>query len=123
MTPQGPLEICRECGGGRPIQVGLFPTLLRNGARLSGMGRIRRNLFYCEGTNGESGKRCYLSPSHPVSDGCGFTWQGRRKGLNGGSRGISSSPWRLKTPYFRKRGEDLYVEVPLTVWKRPWEPA
>ena len=120
--PQGPLEICRECGGAGQIQVGLFPDTFAQRCRgCQGWGRIRRKpCFYCEGTKrGVRKKMLSLAIPPGVSDGCRIYLAGAGgRGLNGGSRGDLVVSLEIeKHPYFRKRGEDLYVEVPLTVWE------
>jgi molecular chaperone DnaJ len=120
--PQGPLETCRECGGAGQIQIGLYPeTFAQRCRRCQGWGRIRsKPCFSCEGTKRRPRKRA-LSISIPpgVSDGCRIYVKGRgEKGLNGGANGDLLVTLEIqKHPYFQKRGEDLHVEVPLTVWE------
>ncbi len=120
--PHGPLEICRECGGAGHIQIGLYPeTFAHRCRRCQGWGRIRRKpCFSCEGTKRGIRKKP-LSVSIPpgVSDGCRIYLKGQGgKGLNGGPSGdLVVTLGIQKHPYFQKRGEDLYVEVPLTVWE------
>jgi len=54
-----------------------------------------------------------------VSDGCRIYVKGAGgRGLNGGPNGDLVVTLEVQNhPYFQKKGEDLYVEVPLTAWE------
>jgi len=120
--PQGPLETCRECGGAGNIQIGLYPEVFAHRCRrCQGWGRIRRTpCFFCEGKKRVIRKKP-LSVSIPpgVSDGCRIYLKGRGEmGLNGGPSGDLVVTLEIqKHAYFHKKGEDLYVEVPLSAWE------
>jgi molecular chaperone DnaJ len=120
--PQGPLEPCRECGGAGHLQVGLYPeAFTQRCRRCQGWGRLRRKpCSSCEGTKrGFREKTLSLSVPPGVSDGCRIYVKGAGgRGLNGGANGDLVVTLEIqKHPFFQKRGEDLYVEVPLTVWE------
>jgi|MudIll2142460700_1097286.scaffolds.fasta_scaffold227924_1 molecular chaperone DnaJ len=120
--PQGPLEICGECGGAGKIQIGLYPEAFTHRCRrCEGWGRIRRKpCFFCQGSKRVIRKKT-LSVSVPpgVSDGCRIYLKGEgEKGQNGGASGDLVITLEIqKHPYFKKKGENLYVEVPLTAWE------
>jgi molecular chaperone DnaJ len=120
--PQGPLEICKECGGAGHIQVGLFPDVFAQRCRpCQGWGRIRRKLCpSCSGAKrGTRKKSIFLRIPPGVNDGCRIYLQGGgARGWNGGPNGDLIVTLEIqKHPYFQKKGEDLYLEVPLTVWE------
>jgi len=120
--PMGPLETCRECGGAGHIQVGLYPEAFSQRCRrCQGLGRIRRRpCFSCEGSKRRiREKRFSISIPPGVSDGCRIYVKGAGgRGLNGGPNGDLVVTLEVQNhPYFQKKGEDLYVEVPLTAWE------
>jgi molecular chaperone DnaJ len=120
--PRGALEPCRECGGAGNIQVGLYPeAFVHRCRRCQGWGRIRRKLCaHCEGNKRVLRKKP-LSLSIPpgVSDGCRIFVKGQgEKGLNGGASGDLVVALEIEEhPYLGKKGEDLYLQVPLTAWE------
>jgi molecular chaperone DnaJ len=120
--PQGSLETCRECGGAGHLQVGLFPDVFAQRCRrCQGWGRIRRKPCpICEGAKRGTQKK-FVSLAIPpgVSDGCRIYLKGGgARGWNGGPNGDLIVTLEIqKHPYFRKNGEDLYLEVPLTIWE------
>jgi len=120
--PRSPLETCRECGGAGHIQIGLFPEVfVQRCRRCQGWGRIRREPCpSCEGTKRSTRKKpIFLAIPPGVSDGCRiFLKGGGARGANGGANGDLVAILEIQRhPYFRKRGEDLYLEVPLTIWE------
>jgi len=122
LDPQGPLEICRECGGAGHIQVGLFPEVFTQRCRrCQGRGRIRQNLcLSCKGAKRRT-RRKHISLTIPpgVGDRCRIyvTGAGARSWTCGSSGDLVVTLEVQKHPYFRKRGEDIYLEVPLTAWE------
>jgi molecular chaperone DnaJ len=120
--PEGPVESCRVCGGAGQLQIGLYPeTFTQQCRRCEGWGRIRRKpCSACGGTRKRlRKKRLSLAVPPGVSEGCRIYLRGAGgKGLNGGENGDLVVTLEVeKHPYFDKRGEDLYVEVPLTAWE------
>jgi len=120
--PNGPLETCRECGGAGHIQVGLYPEVfVQRCRRCQGWGRIRRQpCSSCSGTKRQIQKRRISLAIPPgVSDDCRIYVKGAGgRGLNGGPKGDLLVTLEVeKHLYFEKRGEDLYLEVPLTIWE------
>jgi molecular chaperone DnaJ len=120
--PRSPLENCRDCGGAGHVQVGLFPDVFAQRCRrCQGWGRIRRKPCpVCEGAKRRTKKKFVSFVIPPgVSDGCRIYLKGSgARGWNGGPNGDLMITLEIqKHPYFQKIGEDIYLEILLTVWE------
>ncbi len=119
---QGPLETCRECGGAGQIQVGLFPEVFTQRCRrCQGRGRIRQEV--CLSCNGAKRrirrKRVALTIPPGVGDRCRIFLKGAgaKSWRNGSSGDLVVTLEVRKHPFFKKKGDDIYLEVPVTAWE------
>ncbi|NWF56457.1 MAG: DnaJ domain-containing protein [Syntrophaceae bacterium] len=118
----GPREVCGRCGGAGQIQVGLAPSAFALGCeRCGGTGRIfLQPCKTCSG-KGRVQQSAWVSISVPpgVDDRCRlYLCRMGHEGKNGGPRGDLVAEIRVKKhPIWERRGEDLYLELPLAFWE------
>ena len=121
-NPKGPRNVCEQCGGAGRVQIGLAPSAFsRECGRCHGVGRIPiQRCEVCSGRGWVRQKR-FISLQIPpgVNDRCRLVLlRMGHMGQNGGPRGDLIAEVRVrKHPYFQRKGDDLYLEVPLTVWE------
>ena len=122
VNPKGPQKVCSRCGGAGQIQIGIPPSAFSQSCnRCRGAGKVR--IQQCEVCSGRGwvSKRRVVSLQIPpgVNDRCRlYRLQMGHFSQNGGSRGDLVAEVRVKKhPYFQRKGDDLYVEVPLTIWE------
>jgi molecular chaperone DnaJ len=119
---KGPQKLCGLCGGAGQIQVGLPPgAMAKECDRCQGRGKVFvRSCKSCSGKGWVGRKRSVRLQIPPgVSDHCRvvLTRMGHA-GKNGGPRGDLVVAIRVeKHPYFERRGDDLYLELPLAIWE------
>jgi molecular chaperone DnaJ len=119
---QGPVKVCGQCGGAGKVQVGIGSSAFsRECARCQGTGKIRiQRCEFCAGKGWISRRRVVSIQIPPgVKDRCRlYLLKMGHRGLNGGPRGDLLVEVRVQDhPYFRRKGDDLHLEVPLTVWE------
>jgi molecular chaperone DnaJ len=122
VSPNGPQKTCEPCGGAGQVQVGIPPLAFsQECSRCRGSGKVL--IQRCEGCSGKGWvsqeKLVSLPIPAGVNDRCQiYLPKMGQPGKNGGPRGDLVAEIRLKGhPYFQRRGDDLYIEVPLTLWE------
>ncbi len=124
VDPRGFYKICQACGGAGQMQIGLSPdTFSQVCPHCSGQGRVHTDrCSHCGGSGrGEEAVSFSLEIPPGTDDGCRIYKIGMGHASHqGGPRGDLVAEIRLKPhPYFKRKGKDLLVEVPLA----PWEAA
>jgi molecular chaperone DnaJ len=119
---QGEVKVCGRCGGAGKVQIGIGSSAFsRECGRCQGTGKIRvQRCGFCSGKGWISRRRVVSLQIPPgVKDRCLFyLLKMGHGGLNGGPRGDLILEVRVQNhPYFRREGDDLHLEVPLTVWE------
>jgi molecular chaperone DnaJ len=122
IDPQSPVRVCEECGGAGQVQIGLSPSAFAHHCRrCRGMGRVRvQGCQFCSGRGWVHRKKVISLQLPPgVDDRCRvFLMKLGQAGKNGGLNGDLIAEVKVKNhPYFRRKGDDLYVEVPLSLWE------
>lgn len=120
--PEGEERTCSQCAGARQIQIGIPPvTFLRVCPLCSGMGKIPVKVCgSCFGKGWVTEEEIISLPIPPgINDGCRIYLKGMGEaGKNGGSPGDLVALIEVeKHPHFRRRGDDLVLEVPLAFWE------
>jgi molecular chaperone DnaJ len=120
--PAGPRKICDRCGGAGQVQIGLPPAAFAEMCpRCQGQGKIpRQPCGKCLGKGRLIEKdrvRLHVPPG--ASDKCRIFSNGRGQGgRNGGGSGDLITTIKVAPhPFFQRRGDNLYVTVPLSVWE------
>ncbi|MCX5906780.1 MAG: DnaJ domain-containing protein, partial [Deltaproteobacteria bacterium] len=122
VNPDGPQRRCEPCGGAGQIQVGLPPaTFLQKCIRCEGTGKIHiQHCHLCSGKGWAAQKEAvFLKIPAGINSGCRIY----RKGMGhasrqGGSPGDFIAQIEVKPhPYFRRKGNDIYIDVPLAAWE------
>jgi len=118
----GPQKLCGLCGGAGQIQVGLPPSAFGIGCdRCRGTGKVSlQRCGACSG-KGRIQQRMWVPIRVPpgVDDHCRlyFSRMGN-EARRGGPRGDLVAEVRVrKHPILERRGEDLYLELPLAMWE------
>jgi molecular chaperone DnaJ len=119
---KGPQEICGQCGGAGQVQIGLPPSAFsRECSRCQGAGRVpTQHCEFCAGKGWVSRERSVFIHIPPgVDDDCRiYLLNMGHTGNKGETRGDLVADIRVKKhPYFQRKGDDLYLEVPLTIWE------
>jgi molecular chaperone DnaJ len=122
VNAKGPQKLCGQCGGAGQIQVGLPPAAgAKECDRCQGRGKVF--VCSCEVCSGKGWvrrkKNVTLQIPPGVSDHCRMvlTHMGHT-GKNGGPKGDLVAEIRVeKHPYFERKGDDLYLELPLAFWE------
>lgn len=119
---KGPQKVCEQCGGAGQVQIGLPPeAFLRECGRCEGSGKVRvQRCQTCSGRGLTRQKRVISLPIPPgVNDRCRLYLPGMgHRGRYGGPGGDLIVEIQVgKHPYFKRKGDDLYTEVPLTIWE------
>jgi len=122
LDPEGPKRLCLQCGGAGQVQVGLPPSTFSSLCRqCQGVGKVLvRPCRTCSGRGWVHQKRSiWLRIPPGADDGCRIYLMGMGpRGKNGRANGDLIAEVRVeKHPYFQRKGEDLYIEVPITVWE------
>ena len=117
-----PQKICFRCGGAGHVQIGIPPSAFsQECSRCLGSGRVRVQVCKaCSGKRRITEERS-ISVDIPagVTDGCVlYLSRMGHAGRSGGARGdlIATISVR-KHPYFRRQGDDIYMDLPLAVWE------
>jgi molecular chaperone DnaJ len=118
----GSQKLCGLCGGAGQIQVGLPPSAFGMGCdRCRGTGRISPQR--CEACSGKGRiqRRMWVPIQVPpgVDDHCRlYLSRMGHEGRRGGPSGDLVAEVRVKKHAFlERRGEDLYLELPLSIWE------
>jgi len=119
---KGPQKVCERCGGAGQVQIGIPPSAFsRECGRCNGTGKIRiQKCEICSGKGWVSQRRAVSLQIPPgVNDRCRlYLPKTGHRGHNGGPRGDLIIEVKVQNhPYFWRKGDDLYVEVPLTIWE------
>jgi molecular chaperone DnaJ len=121
-NPEGVQKVCPECGGAGQLQIGLPPaTFLQTCPRCAGSGKI--TLEQCSACSGKGAvlerEDFFLDIPPGVDQGCRLFFRGRGlTGKRGGPSGDLVVELEIETdPIFRRKGYDLWVEVPLNLWE------
>jgi molecular chaperone DnaJ len=122
VNPRGPQKVCGQCGGAGQVQIGIPPSAFsKQCGRCQGAGRVRiQPCEICSGRGSVSQKRVVSLQIPPgVNEGCRLYLLGMGPGgENGGPRGDLIAEIKVQIhPFFQRKGDDLYVEVPLTIWE------
>lgn len=121
-NPKGPRKVCSHCGGAGQIQVGIPPSAFSQACgRCRGVGKVQiQHCEFCSGQGWIAKKRVVSLQIPPgVNDRCRL-YLPRMGHLSQkeGPRGDLVAEVRVKNhPYFQRKGDDLHIEVPLTVWE------
>lgn len=120
--PESSQKVCRKCGGAGQLQVGLPPSAFSQICPwCEGFGRVHTQICRSCSGKGRLTQKEVVSVEIPpgVDDRCRIYLKGRGEaGKNGGPKGdlVVNTKVR-KHPYFERRGNDLHIEVPLTLWE------
>ena len=118
----GPRKLCADCGGAGQIQIGLPPAAVaKECGRCQGRGKVFvRSCEVCSGQGWVRRKKSVRLEIPPgVNDRCRMvlTRMGHA-GKNGGAKGDLVAEIRVeKHPYFERKGDDLYLNLPLAIWE------
>lgn len=122
MDPAGAARVCQTCGGAGQIQIGLLPhafTQTCNGCGGTGK-KITACCTLCRG-KGVVTKNDSVTLKVPpgIGEGSRIYLQCKgQSGSRGGPRGDLVVTVRVRShPRFKRRGDDLLLEVPLTIWE------
>lgn len=120
--PAGHRKICGRCGGAGQVQIGLPPaTFAEKCPHCHGKGKIPSHpcRTCCGGGRMMQKDQIRLQVPPGVNDGCRIFLKGMgQAGKNGGLNGDLIATIRVsKHPYFQRKGDDLYLIVPLTIWE------
>ena len=120
--PESRQKVCRKCGGAGQVQVGLPPSAFSQICPCcEGLGRVPTQICRSCSGKGRLTRKEVVSVEIPagVDDGCRIYLKGRGEaGKNGGPRGDLVVTMKVRQhPFFQRRGDDLHIEVPLTIWE------
>ncbi len=119
IDPDGPRRPCERCGGAGQVQVGLPPkTFVETCPRCRGRAKIpHQPCKRCRGKGRLMEKeRIAVQVPPGASEGCRIFLKGKgQAGRNGGAWGDLITMIKVKPhPYFRRKGDDLHLVVPLS---------
>ena len=118
----GPRRTCDRCAGAGQISIGLPPSVFSQLCPQC-LGRGRVPTLLCEACRGKGlilkKENVFLQIPPGVEDRCRiYLTGGGQPGKNGGPQGDFIAFIEVSQhPYFKKIGDDLHVEVPLTFWE------
>jgi len=122
IDPAGPRKTCERCGGAGQVQIGLPPsTFAEMCPRCRGQAKISSQPCRRCGGKGRLIEKEQVPVQVPpgASEDCRIFLRGRgQAGRNGGASGDLITMIKvIPHPYFRRRGDDLHLIVPLSFWE------
>ncbi len=118
----GRQKTCERCGGAGQIQIGLLPSAFsQECTRCGGSGKVwTEPCAVCSGAGRVNRKKTISLDIPPgVNNGCVlYLSRNGHSGAHGGLKGDLVARVKVKShPYFQRKGDDVYLDVPLTIWE------